>query len=196
MFCGLGTDPQAWQASGINAGELRDQAAGPALAGPLTFLPSVLTHHQRHRSPAVPPPSAGSRAPRLPDLTDFDSDPLLHYVSLEFLRAPGISLPLPLRARRLYRTISTVQPAFITTVRLFDSAKNPHKRLKKTYPPALPGRKHQILTAGIPASSQTSRLSSRTGPFLPPRAKGCSLLPSKPHGHRPFQPGSLLHMLH
>lgn len=30
--------PQAWRASRINAGELRDQAAGPALAGPLTFL--------------------------------------------------------------------------------------------------------------------------------------------------------------
>lgn len=72
MFCGLGTDPQAWRASRINAGELRDQAAGPALAGPLTFLlrslrspPFAFISHP----PPPPAPPLPSRAASLPGLS-------------------------------------------------------------------------------------------------------------------------------
>lgn len=145
MFCGLGMDPPR---PGERLASMQG-SSGTRLLVPLSLvhspscyvlcaahpLPSLLTPPPAPRSPAVPPPSAGSAAPRLPDLTDFDSDPLLHYVSLEFLRAPGISLPLPLRARRLHGTISKVQPAFITTMRLLDSpTKGPKRRTLRLYP--------------------------------------------------------------
>lgn len=187
MFCGLGTDPPGlasvshqcrgaqgpgcWSRSRWSTHLLATFSAQPTLC--LQFSP----HHQRHRSPDVPPPSAGSRAPRLPDLTDFASDPLLLYVSLEFLRAPGYLLaPTPAGAPPPRHDKHSSASIYHHDAPLRLSKESPQTAQRDLKPPALPGRKHQILTAGIPASGQTSRLSSdRT---LPPSPRKRLLPPS------------------
>lgn len=141
-------------------------------------LPSVLSRPPAPLSPARPASLRGFAGSPLS--RTLIQSPGLHYVSLEFLRAASISTLPFLRACHLhrdYRRFAQRSPPRSVPSIPFRDPKCCHKGAKETYPLALPGIKHHILTAGVPDSGQTSRLSSDPDPPPSPCRRGRSLLP-------------------
>lgn len=128
---------------------------------PLRLPPSSTTRADAPRPPRLPP-----RA--LPDFHSVPSSPL------RFSRISQgrqyLLAPIPAGAPSLlHRDNRTLCPALATTTRPYGPPTVSPRGEQRLKSPALPGIKHQMLMAGLPASDQTSRLSSDSD--SPPSAR-------------------------